>query len=273
MSSSSGTIYYTTDGNDPRVPIAESSPGSVVTLVAENATKNYLVPTGPLAGSTGSILREYWTGITGTAVSDLTSSPDYPGNPGGIDYLATFEAPSGWANDYGTRVRGYLHPPANGNYTFWISSDDASELWLSTNDDPINKVLIAFETNWSSARTWQLGGNEESAPITLVGGQKYYIEALHKEGTGGDNLAVAWSLDNNPPSNGDPPIDGQYLSPAGDTWATTYFDDSNWSSGTDGVGYERNPGDPVNFVGLFNINVEGHQPHRLVRHDTEGAIR
>jgi hypothetical protein len=225
--------------------------------VAENATKNYLVPTGPLTGSIGSILREYWIGISGTAVSNLTSSPDYPGNPSGIDYLSTFEAPTGWADNYGTRVRGYLHPPANGSYIFWISSDDASELWLSTNDDPTNKVLVAFETNWSSARTWQLGGNEESAPITLVGGQKYYIEALHKEGTGGDNLAVAWSLDNNPPSNGDPPIDGSYLSPAADNWATNYYDDSNWPSGTGGVGYEKNPGDPVNFLGLFNINVDG----------------
>jgi len=129
---------------------------------------------------------------------------------------------------------------------------------LSTDDDPINKVLIAFETNWSSARVWQLGGAEESAPITLVGGQKYYIEALHKEGTGGDNLAVAWSLDNNPPSNGDPPIDGAYLSPAGDIWATTYFDDSSWSSGTGGVGYEKSPHDLINFLGRFNISVEGN---------------
>ena len=88
-------------------------------------------------------------------------------------------------------MRGYIHPPSNGSYTFWISSDDASELWLSTDEDPVNKVLIAFESDWSSARVWQLGDNEESAPITLVGGQKYYIEALHKEGTGGDNLAVA----------------------------------------------------------------------------------
>ncbi|NIS49811.1 MAG: hypothetical protein GWN94_01635, partial [Phycisphaerae bacterium] len=258
MSSSSGTIYYTTDGNDPRVPISQSSPGSEITLVTENATRKYLVPTGPLAGSTGSILREYWTGISGTAVSNLTSSPDYPGNPDGIDYLSTFETSTNWADNYGTRVRGYLHPPTDGSYTFWISSDDASELWLSTDDNPTNKVLIAFETNWSSARVWQLGGNEESAPITLVGGQKYYIEALQKEGSGGDNLAVAWSLDNNPPVNGDPPIDGAYLSPAGDTWATTYFDDSSWPGGTGGVGYERNPGDPINFLGLFNINVEGN---------------
>ncbi|NIS53452.1 MAG: hypothetical protein GWN67_28870, partial [Phycisphaerae bacterium] len=257
MNAPAGTIYYTTDGNDPRLPVVQSSPGSVVTLVAENAHKRYFVPTSSPAGSIGSILYEYWTGISGTAVSDLTSSPDYPGNPTAVDYLTRFETPSDWADYYGARVRGYIHPPSTGNYTFWISTDDGGELWLSTDDDPVNKVLIAYESSWSGIRVWQLGGNEESSPIPLVGGQKYYIEALMKEHGGGDNLAVAWSLDNNPPVNGDPPIDGAYLSPAGDNWATNYYDDSNWPSGTGGVGYERNPGDPINFLGLFNINVHG----------------
>ncbi|MDH4239774.1 MAG: lamin tail domain-containing protein, partial [Phycisphaerae bacterium] len=253
----SGTIYYTLDGSDPRLSVALSSSGSPVTLVAENAAKRVFVPTGSLDGTAGSILYEYWDGIAGTAVSDLTSSPDYPGNPTSINYMTSFEAPSDWDEQYGIRMRGYLHPPANDNYTFWISSDDASELWLSTDDDPINKVLIAYENSWTQVRVWELGGAEESAPIPLVGGQKYYIEALMKENDGGDNLAVAWSLDNNPPGYLDPPIDGQYLSPIGDTWATSYYDDSNWPSGTGGVGYERNPGDPINYTGLFNINVEG----------------
>ncbi|MHC4112728.1 MAG: chitobiase/beta-hexosaminidase C-terminal domain-containing protein, partial [Planctomycetota bacterium] len=257
MNAPAGTIYYTTDGNDPRLPLVQSAPGSVVTLVAENAAKSYFVPTSSPSGSIGSILYEYWDGIGGTLVSNLTSSPDYPGNPTSIDYMTSFEAPSDWDNQYGIRMRGYLHPPANGNYTFWISSDDNSELWLSTDDDPINKVLIAYENSWTQIRIWELGGAEQSSPIPLVGGQKYYIEALMKEDGGGDNLAVAWSLDNNPPSNGDPPIDGSYLSPAGDNWATNYYDDSNWPSGTGGVGYEKNPGDPVNFLGLFNIDVDG----------------
>jgi hypothetical protein len=252
-----GTIYYTLDGSDPRLSVALSSSGSPVTLVAENDTKRVLVPTGSLAGTAGSILQEYWAGITGSAVSDLISNPDYPGNPTFIDFLTSFEAPTDVDEYYGIRMRGYIHPPSNGNYTFWISSDDNSQLWLSTDDNPSNINLIAQETGWSNPRVWELGGNEESAPIPLVGGQKYYIEALMKENTGGDNLAVAWSLDNNPPSNGDPPIDGAYLSPIGDTWATSYFDDSTWPSGTGGVGYERNPGDPINYTGLFNINVEG----------------
>ncbi|GAH45654.1 unnamed protein product, partial [marine sediment metagenome] len=169
---------------------------------------------GDAGVSTGTILREYWTGIEGAAVSNLTSSPDFPDNPSGSDYLTSFEAPTDWADYYGTYVRGYLHPPTSGDYTFWIASDDASELWLSTDDNPDNAVLIASVAGWCQSRDWdnQTGSdnpNQESAPISLTGGQKYYIEALQKEGGGGDNLAVAWEG----PSFGRDVIGGQHLSP------------------------------------------------------------
>jgi hypothetical protein len=253
MSTPSGTIYYTTDGNDPRVPTAISGPGTSVAFVSENAFKRVLVPTESLSGGIGSILCEYWMGISGQAVSDLTSSPDYPGNPSSIEYRTSFEIPLNWADYYGTRMRGYLHPPATGNYTFWIASDDNSELWLSTNEDPANKTLIANVPGWTNSREWYTYSSQQSLPITLTDGRMYYIEALQKEGSGGDNLAVTWEGGGIIRGN---PINGMYLSPAGETWATSYFDDTGWPSGTGGVGYERNPGDPVNYTGLFNINVE-----------------
>ena len=41
-----------------------------------------------------------------------------------------------------------------GNYTFWIASDDKSELWLSTtNDNPVNKVKIASVPEWTDSRS------------------------------------------------------------------------------------------------------------------------
>ncbi|MCF7668410.1 MAG: carbohydrate-binding protein, partial [Verrucomicrobia bacterium] len=53
-----------------------------------------------------------------------------------------------------------------------------------------------------------------SDPIPLEAGKKYYIEALMKEGEGGDNLAVAWQKPGDPElQNDDPPISGNYLSP------------------------------------------------------------
>ena len=53
---------------------------------------------------------------------------------------------------------------------------------------------------------WNLYPQQQSASIYLVAGQKYYIEALEKDGTGGDNLSVAWQRPGTTfnPSNGTP---------------------------------------------------------------------
>ena len=156
----------------------------------------------------GQILREWWEGITGSSVWNLTSNPDFPVNPTGTSYLPKFEAPSSWGDNYGNRVRGYVHPPVTGQYQFWIASDNRSELWLSTDDVTTNKVLIASVPSYTSAQQWTKYP-EQTAVITLTAGLKYYIEALHKEGNQGDHLAVAWQI----PGDSLQVVSGQYLSP------------------------------------------------------------
>ncbi len=253
-----GEIHYTTDGSDPRLPIRLSAPGGAVTLIQENAAKRVLIPTEDLQGGTGSIYTEYWFGIEGAAVSDLTQHHRYPGSPSSSEYRTSFEIPTDWADYYGTRMRGYLHPPGTGNYTFWIASDDASELWLSTDANPGNAERIAWIEGWCPSRDFdnQQGTDnphQRSSPISLTGGQRYYIEALQKEHGGGDNLAVAWQ---GPDINNRSVIAGQYLSPAAMVWHTNDFDDSAWMQGSGGVGFERNPGDPINYTSLIGIDVE-----------------
>ncbi|MHC4743079.1 MAG: LamG-like jellyroll fold domain-containing protein, partial [Planctomycetota bacterium] len=156
------------------------------TLVKGNVWSFTTVPPG-----LGYVLREWWTGIDDDDVEDLTSDPNYPENPEGSELLDMFEGPIDWDNNYGSRIHGWLYIRNSGQYTFWISSDDESELWLSTDENPANAKLIAFEDNWSTSRDWQTG-NEQSAPVNLESGRRYYISALHKEEEGGDNIAVAW---------------------------------------------------------------------------------
>jgi hypothetical protein len=140
------------------------------------------------------VLREYWTGIGGTGVADLTQQPAFPGSPSGTSWEAAFEAPTDWADNYGTRLRAYLTAPADGAYTFWISGDDNCELWLSTDEWPAHKVRIAWVPGWTSSREWTKYPEQQSAPIVLAARHQYYIEALQKEGIGGDNLAAGWSI-------------------------------------------------------------------------------
>ena len=143
---------------------------------------------------TAGVLREVWRGIPGTQVSDLTNHARFPSQPDAESILGQFEAPTDVDDDYGQRLQALIRAPASGNYTFWIASDDGSVLHLSTDDSPINKRVIASVPEWTSSRQWTKYPEQRSAPISLVAGRQYYLEALMKEGGGGDNLAVRWQL-------------------------------------------------------------------------------
>jgi hypothetical protein len=145
------------------------------------------------AARAGSILREVYTGIGGSSLSDLTNNPAFPNSPSFSGLITDlFETPVDFDENYGQRIRATFVAPVTGNYRFWIASDDASALFLSTDDRPANRRQIAGVTSWTSSRNWEAFEEQRSELIPLVSGQVYYIEALQKEGGGGDNLAVRW---------------------------------------------------------------------------------
>lgn len=148
-------------------------------------------------GATGSITREYWSNVSGSNVSDLINSPNYPNNPTGTTYPTSFQAPTNFANNYGTRMRGYIIAPQTGNYTFTLTSDDASVLYLSLNADPLTKQVICSVPEWTNETEYTKYPSQVSASIPLVAGRYYYVEALQKEGSGGDHLAVRWQTPSN----------------------------------------------------------------------------
>ncbi|MEO1523949.1 MAG: M60 family metallopeptidase [Planctomycetota bacterium] len=159
------------------------------------------------------VLMERFDEIGGTAVSDLTSAASYPNSPDVTRVLDALEIPSNAADAYGARVRGYVTAPETGNYTFWIASDDNGELWVSDSQDPADVALIAHVPGWTSSRQWDKFPTEQMGTVSLVAGQHYYIEALMKEGGGGDNLAVAWTGPGL--AAGPQVITGDYLTPLG----------------------------------------------------------
>lgn len=160
------------------------------------------------------IYREVFTGIQNTTVASLTNAPSFPDGATSSNILSDlFETPVDVADYYGQRLRAILVAPYTGNYTFFICSDDQSYLYLSPTDNPASKQLIAAEPQWNSSRDWgsttRRTGATDIFPamdpanpanrsdaafgtIYLTAGQRCYIEALHKEGGGGDNLSVAW---------------------------------------------------------------------------------
>lgn len=142
----------------------------------------------------GSIQQEIWLGVGGDSVASLLASPSYPAHPSARGYLTAFESVQpNWADSYGERLRGYLVPDVTGSYVLAVSGDESAQLYLdTTGTDPGHPSLVAWTDAATGFRDFTSYATQQSAPMSLIAGQKYYIEALHKEGTGNDHLSVGW---------------------------------------------------------------------------------
>lgn len=162
--------------------------------------------------STGSALREVWKGIGGWQLADLQGNPKFvEGVPDESGLLTSIDS-SNLGENYGCRIRGYLHPPVTGEYTFWISSDDEGELSLSSDDHPAKKQKICGLSHPVAVQDWNADPSQKSAPVKLAAGQRYYFEVVQKQGTGPEHVAVGWQL---PGGGMERPIPGTRLSPPG----------------------------------------------------------
>ena len=222
----------------------------------------------------GTIAARYFLNIgAGGTVADLTNHVKFPDSPDMIQYEPYFET---WAggdiatppasdvrNEYGAQLVGYFYPETTGDHVFFLAADDNAALYLSTDDNPANKKLIAMETIWSNPREYDISGgasvleskrsdqfaaSEWPTPnqITLQAGTPYYIEAVAKEGAGGDNLSV--SLD------AFTPIPGARLSPFGVSTSASILsqpqDTAVYAGGTANfsVGLDLPPGTTITSV-------------------------
>jgi hypothetical protein len=157
----------------------------------------------------GTIVLDIWEEITGGGVDNLRADPRYPGQPDSTQSITELA----WdpdADNYGGRIYGWLYPALTGDYTFWIASDNDSELWLSKNDDPDNAELIASVTGWTGTNEWDKFASQMSEPVSLTAGGKYYVMAIWVEGDGGDHCIVAWQ---GPGIEKRTIVSGDYLSP------------------------------------------------------------
>ncbi|BCX49009.1 peptidase M11 [Haloferula helveola] len=144
------------------------------------------------AVSQSGITADRFNGISGGSISNLTSSPDYPDNPSTTTVWSSLDSGSGVGDSYGHRIYGVVVPPTTGDYTFWIASDDASELRISTDHSSGAATLVASVSGWTGYQAWDSNSSQQSPTLALEADRAYYIEVLHKEGGGGDHVAVAW---------------------------------------------------------------------------------
>ncbi len=187
-------------------------------------------PVEPAVFSVGLLKWEAYAGIGGVAIDAMTSDAKYPNSPDDIKVLSKYEGPTGYGDNYGARITGFITPTETGNYIFFISADDNAQFFLSTDDKPANKKLIASEPQWNGERDWvgldrrdadlpenrsdKFAGTEwpTGSKVTLTGGKRYFTEFLYKEGGGGDNGAVAMIKEGAAlPANGSPALSGSQI--------------------------------------------------------------
>jgi hypothetical protein len=142
-----------------------------------------------------------WLDVCSPSIDFLCNVPLYPKAPNRrtIINATDFSWPSN--EKYGERVFGFLRPPTTGSYVFAISSNNSSELWLSTDERSENSILIANvgekrqDDAWTHKYDYWKYPTQISKGIELVADKKYYIEIIHVQGGFDNHFVVQWKTD------------------------------------------------------------------------------
>ncbi len=205
-------LYQITASNTPTAYNAEGLPGGLTINTTTGAISGSVAAAGvyfPIitatnatgadaktltiftVGTGGSLTREFWTGLTGNGIQSVPLST----TPTTTSTVTNFAAPTNEADNFGDRLRGYLTAPISGNYTFFVSSDENTEFWLSANAEPARRLKRSWVVNGAGAiapGTWNTQAGQTSIQVKLKAGDRHYVEAIRRETTGSDHLAVAW---------------------------------------------------------------------------------
>ncbi|MFM6340753.1 MAG: Calx-beta domain-containing protein [Dolichospermum sp.] len=132
------------------------------------------------------IVEERWNGRGAYNANDWSTTPDV------INTLTSFDAPQDVAESYSRRMTGVFTVSTTGDYSFWIAARDVGRLTIAPYTDPTNEREIASSGD-VAYQNWTAQESQQSAPQTLVAGQRYILRAYQSEHSWGDHLSVAWS--------------------------------------------------------------------------------
>ncbi|MDA0750844.1 MAG: PA14 domain-containing protein [Verrucomicrobia bacterium] len=207
---------------------ARQNPASSYTVTASNITdesKNSIPDNSGgkiytcVESTEGILTFKAWFNIGGTPVVGLFDDGRYPNDWDFMGPVFSFNSrdifPNDSNNNYGAVIEGWITPEETGEYDFFLRSDDASELWISTDDDEANLQFQAEEPGCCNAFL-EVGADQTTfTPISMTAGRKYFIQVLYKEGGGGDFAQVAWrNANDDTPAANLQPIPGKFLSSA-----------------------------------------------------------
>ena len=175
----------TTEGNETfTVSVRSGSTSGTILVTSGSVTVNDTSLTPAAVGDVAGLYRTTYTGyfaddptFFATATVNATAvnlSPIRDGDPG-------FEP-------FSTQHLGYFKPATTETYTFYLTSDDASFMWLGAN------AVSGFNTGNALINNGGVhGSNEVSASIALTAGVYYPIRIQYGDQGGGDVLEFEFS--------------------------------------------------------------------------------
>ena len=199
-------------GNNRTVVLTLGSALGTNGAVVINGVKDLAAAANTMSGvvsafttpSTAAVAAEFFLNLPNTGLADLTNAAPFLANaPDSITASnllgLTFPTISNVADNYAARFTTWFTAPSSDIYRFHARVDDSVQLWMNTNlvnsTDPGGKNILFSQNNYPGfANIYTNLAALVSAPITLTAGQSYYMEALYKEGTGGDGFGIAYSL-------------------------------------------------------------------------------
>jgi len=183
MTSATGTIYYSLDGTDPRVP-GTSGDSLMTTLVAENAAKRVLIPTGSV--------NDNWKG--GGAFNDSA----WTSGTGGVGY----EANSGYEDYIGIDLYNSMYQRWTGCYIripFTVENkDELNSMILKVRYDDgfiayLNGVEVA-RRNFSGTPAWNSSADTTHSDSEAVNFEQIDISSHLNLLNSGDNILAIHGL-------------------------------------------------------------------------------
>ena len=186
MTAPKGQIFYTFDGSDVRVPIIQSTPGVSITLVAANAAKRALVPTGAISDN--------WKGGGAFDDSLWTAGTGGVGYEQGTGYETYFSINTG-QQMYNKNGSCYVRIPftvssaqlaAINNVILKVRYDDGFVAYI--NGTEVERALFTGTPTWNSlAET----NHDDSAAVNF---ESFYISDYISELHQGENILAIHGL-------------------------------------------------------------------------------
>jgi len=255
-SSPNGSQVTFSDASALDTDINFSMPGDYDLLLTVQSQDGTITTTEPIqikvfpaasdsSYTVGKAIYRVYSDINGGDVSNILNSPKYPDSPDQQYFVSEINRGFSYGN-FGATTTTTIVAPETGDYTFYLSSDDASSLYFnSTGADPSGAVKIASVSVWTVPGQWDKYETQKSATFHLTKGQHYYLQVIHKSLGGGNFLELAWTR----PSNSN----------------LEFIKDIHMAAPQPALAFSKQPEDLVQEIGdpiTFTVNTENSE-HKL----------